>query len=72
MSLLALIPPHAAATAARMPLRLALTFSVALLSACASRPVVPREDVPVAAEPLPPEIKPLTLEQEEQVAGVPN
>ncbi|WP_407863685.1 hypothetical protein [Phyllobacterium phragmitis] len=41
---------------------------IAVLSACASpRPVRPTALYP-AVEPLPPEIKPLTQEQEEQMA----
>lgn len=57
-----------------MPLRILLALCLLFVSACASRPAlppadVPRVEVPVEAEPLPPEIKPLTMEQEEQVAG---
>lgn len=53
----------------RMPRRLVLALCLALLSACASPAVVRHDDVPAVAEPLPSEIKPLTVEQEEQVAA---
>ncbi len=57
-----------------MPFRIVLALCLLFLSGCASRTAVPRTDVPQAeapieAQPLPPEIKPLTVEQEEQVAG---
>ncbi len=73
-TLFALIPPQATVTAARMPFRIVLALCLLCLTACASRPVVPHADVPQAeapieTQPLPPEIKPLTVEQEEQVAG---
>jgi hypothetical protein len=50
-----------------MSFRILSMLLLVLLCACASsRPSFPREEVPAAAEPLPPEIKPLTMEQEEQ------
>lgn len=57
-----------------MPFRILLALCLLLLSACASRPEVPHADVPqveapIETQPLSPEIKPLTVEQEEQVAG---
>ncbi|KXF78818.1 hypothetical protein ATN84_03365 [Paramesorhizobium deserti] len=62
-----MIAPHSSPTATAMKLLSALIL-VAALSACASpRPVRPTALYP-AVEPLPPEIKPLTREQEEQMA----
>jgi len=50
-----------------MSLRLFAILPVLVLCACASsRPGLPRADVSAAVDPLPPEIKPLTMEQEEQ------
>jgi len=47
--------------------RLLAILPLVLLCACASsRPIATGQDVPTVAEPLPPEIKPLTMEQEEQ------
>ncbi|WP_146119509.1 hypothetical protein [Phyllobacterium phragmitis] len=64
---IAAIVPHRLPVAPVMKL-LSTLILVSLLSACAlSRPVKPTAPYPVA-EPLPPEIKPLTQEQEEQIA----
>jgi len=47
--------------------RLPILLALAILSACASpRPAPPANPQP-AVEPLPPEIKPLTQEQEEEI-----
>jgi type IV pilus biogenesis protein CpaD/CtpE len=71
-------PPQIPAHLMLLPLRLALTIAAcACLAACASRTTasIPRTDVPASQteadeqpEPLPPGIKPLTVEQEETIS----
>lgn len=49
-----------------MPLRILAVLPLVILCACASSRSLPmKQDAPAAAQPLPPEIKPLTVEQEE-------
>jgi hypothetical protein len=47
--------------------RLPILLALAILSACASPRPTPPAEVQPTVEPLPPEIKPLTQEQEEEI-----